>query len=236
MDDEKKNIHEGHRQRMKKYFVDHGFNGLEDHQILELILFYAFPRRDTNTMAHRLLDRYGNLAKVCDTPIDILEKDFGLSQSTAVLLKMIPEMARVYSESKHKSESIDIDSAPDIMRSKFIGANFEKVALALSTANNRLIMCDIVCEGSISATEMPIRKIVDLALRHNAKFAYVAHNHPSGLCLPSRPDLETTRKLSETLNSIGVILVDHIIFTDTDCFSVHTNNKFKKYFVNNHGV
>ena len=83
---------------------------------------------------------------------------------------------------------------------------------------------------------MPIRKIVDLALRHNAKFAYVAHNHPSGLCLPSRPDLETTRKLSETLNSIGVILVDHIIFTDTDCFSVHTNNKFKKYFVNNHGV
>lgn len=231
MDGEKKNVHEGHRQRMKKYFVQNGFKGLEEHQILEMILFYAVPRKDTNLMAHRLLDRYGSIAKVCDAPVDILKNDFGLSESTAVLLKMIPEMARVYSESKHTAEIIDIDNAADILRSKFIGANVEKVALALGTANGRLIMCDIVCEGSITATEMPIRKIVDLALRHNAKFAYVAHNHPSELCLPSRPDLETTRTLSETLCSIGVVLADHIIFTDTDSFSIHSSNRFKKYFV-----
>lgn len=230
MDGEKKNVHEGHRQRMKKYFVQNGFKGLEEHQILEMILFYAVPRRDTNLMAHRLLDRYGSIAKVCDAPIDTLKNDFGLSESTAVLLKMIPEMARVYSESKHTAEIIDIDNAADILRSKFIGANVEKVALALGTANGRLIMCDIVCEGSINATEMPIRKIVDLALRHNAKYAYVAHNHPSELCLPSRPDLETTRMLSETLYSIGVVLADHIIFTDTDSFSIHSHTKFKKYF------
>ena len=216
---------------MKKYFVQNGFKGLEEHQILEMILFYAVPRRDTNLMAHRLLDRYGSIAKVCDAPIDTLKNDFGLSESTAVLLKMIPEMARVYSESKHTAEIIDLDNAADILRSKFIGANVEKVALALGTANGRLIMCDIVCEGSINATEMPIRKIVDLALRHNAKFAYVAHNHPSELCLPSRPDLETTRTLSETLCSIGVVLADHIIFTDTDSFSIHSSNRFKKYFV-----
>ena len=230
MDGEKKNVHEGHRQRMKKYFVQNGFKGLEEHQILEMILFYAVPRKDTNLMAHRLLDRYGSIAKVCDAPVDILKKDFGLSESTAVLLKMIPEMARVYSESKHTAEIIDLDNAADILRSKFIGANVEKVALALGTANGRLIMCDIVCEGSINATEMPIRKIVDLALRHNAKYAYVAHNHPSELCLPSRPDLETTRMLSETLYSIGVVLADHIIFTDTDSFSIHSHTKFKKYF------
>ena len=230
MDGKKKNVHEGHRQRMKKYFVENGFKGLEDHQILEMILFYAVPRRDTNLMAHRLLDRYGSIAKVCDAPIDTLKNDFGLSESTAVLWKMIPEMARVYSESKHTAEIIDLDNAADILRSKFIGANVEKVALALGTANGRLIMCDIVCEGSINATEMPIRKIVDLALRHNAKYAYVAHNHPSELCLPSRPDLETTRMLSETLYSIGVVLADHIIFTDTDSFSIHSHTKFKKYF------
>ncbi len=230
MDGKKKNVHEGHRQRMKKYFVQNGFKGLEEHQILEIILFYAVPRRDTNLMAHRLLDRYGSIAKVCDAPIDTLKNDFGLSESTAVLLKMIPEMARVYSESKHTAEIIDLDNAADILRSKFIGANVEKVALALGTANGRLIMCDIVCEGSINATEMPIRKIVDLALRHNAKYAYVAHNHPSELCLPSRPDLETTRMLSETLYSIGVVLADHIIFTDTDSFSIHSHTKFKKYF------
>lgn len=236
MDEEKKNVHAGHRQRMKKYFIDNGFNGLEEHQILELILFYAVPRKDTNLMAHNLLDRYGTIAKICDAPIDILEDDFGLSESTAVFLKMIPEMARVYLESKHMSETIDIDNAPDILCSKFIGANVEKVALALSTADDKLILCDMVCEGSITATQMPIRKIVDLALRHNAKYAYVAHNHPSGLCLPSRPDLDTTRRLSVTLYNIGVTLVDHIIFTDTDYFSIHTNNKFKKYFVNNYGV
>lgn len=231
MDGKKDNVHAGHRQRMKKRFIEYGFKGMEQHEILEMVLYYAIPRKDTNLLAHRLLERYGSFAKVCDTPVDVLERDFGLSESAAVLLKMLPALAQIYAESRFDLKYIDMHKAVDVLRPKFIGAVSEKIALALSDANDKLILSDVIMEGSISSTEMPIRKIVDLALRHNARYAYVAHNHPSELCVPSRQDLETTRIISETLNSIGVVLVDHIIFTSTEHFSIRSHKHYSKVFV-----
>ena len=204
---------------------------MEQHEVLEMLLYYGIPRKDTNLTAHRLLDRYGSFAKVCDTPVDVLQRDFGLTEAAAVLIKMVPELARVYAETKFSKPYIDKDTAVEVLRPKFIGATVEKVAIALSDANDRLILCDVVAEGSLSATESPVRKIVDLALRHNAKYVYLAHNHPSELCAPSRQDLETTRVISETLNSIGVMLVDHIVFTSTDHFSIRSYKHFAKVFV-----
>ena len=231
MADKKENVHAGHRQRVKKRFIEYGFQGMEQHEILEMLLFYAIPRRDTNQLAHRLLDRYGSFAKVCDAPVDELQRDFGLSESSAVLLKMIPNLSRVYSETKFNLPYIDKTKAAEILRHRFIGATTEKIALALSDANNKLLFCDVISEGSISATDAPMRKIVDLALRHNARYAYIAHNHPSELCSPSRQDLSTTRVMSETLDHIGVTLVDHIIFTSTDHFSIRSYKHFQKFFV-----
>ncbi len=231
MAEKKENVHAGHRQRMRKRFIGQGFQGMEQHEVLEMLLYYGIPRKDTNLTAHRLLDRYGSFAKVCDTPVDVLQRDFGLTEAAAVLIKMVPELARVYAETKFSKPYIDKDTAVEVLRPKFIGATVEKVAIALSDANDRLILCDVVAEGSLSATESPVRKIVDLALRHNAKYVYLAHNHPSELCAPSRQDLETTRVISETLNSIGVMLVDHIVFTSTDHFSIRSYKHFAKVFV-----
>lgn len=234
MAEKQENMHAGHRARMKKRFMEHGFRGMEPYQIMETLLYYAIPRKDTNVTAHRLLERYGSFAKVCDAPVDELQRDCGLSQSAAVLLKMIPELSRVYVDSKSDLKYIDMHEAVEILRPKFIGATVEKLAVALSNANDKLLLCDVVFEGSLSATEVPVRKIVDLALRHNAKYVYIAHNHPSELCVPSRKDLETTRTISETLDGIGVVLVDHIVFTSTDHFSIRARKHFAKYFVNKH--
>ena len=231
MAEKKENVHAGHRRRMRKRFIGQGFQGMEQHEVLEMLLYYGIPRKDTNLTAHRLLDRYGSFAKVCDTPVDVLQRDFGLTEAAAVLIKMVPELARVYAETKFSKPYIDKDTAVEVLRPKFIGATVEKVAIALSDANDRLILCNVVAEGSLSATESPVRKIVDLALRHNAKYVYLAHNHPSELCAPSRQDLETTRVISETLNSIGVMLVDHIVFTSTDHFSIRSYKHFAKVFV-----
>ena len=231
MAEKKENVHAGHRRRMRKRFIGQGFQGMEQHEVLEMLLYYGIPRKDTNLTAHRLLDRYGSFAKVCDTPVDVLQRDFGLTEAAAVLIKMVPELARVYAETKFSKPYIDKDTAVEVLRPKFIGATVEKVAIALSDANDRLILCDVVAEGSLSATESPVRKIVDLARRHNAKYVYLAHNHPSELCAPSRQDLETTRVISETLNSIGVMLVDHIVFTSTDHFSIRSYKHFAKVFV-----
>ena len=209
--EKEKNLHAGHRQRMKQRFIDYGFQGMQQHEILEILLYYAIPRKDTNPLAHRLLDRYGSFAKVCDSPVDELQRDFGMSESAAVLLKMIPELARTYSETKTLADHINMKNAPEILRKKFIGATIEKSAIALADSNDRLM---------------------DLALRHNAKYVYLAHNHPSEMCVPSRQDVETTHMISVTLDGIGVILVDHLVITSNDYFSIRSHKQLSKVFVN----
>ncbi|MBQ1353339.1 MAG: hypothetical protein IIY42_00685, partial [Ruminococcus sp.] len=200
---------------------DNGLDGFEEHQALELYLFYAIPRRDTNPLAHRLLERYRNIGGVCDAPIDELERDFGLSESAAALLKLLPEMSRLYNESKLSDTNlIDPETVGDMIARRFIGRTSEAVALLLGSAKGKILYFDIVAKGSVSSSDFPLRRIVDLAIRHNARTAYIAHNHPSGSLLPSRADIDVTKLLDSTLSSVGVHLLDHFIVADNEYASL----------------
>ena len=217
MGDSKKSEHSGHRERLRRRFIDNGLDGFEEHQALELYLFYAIPRRDTNPLAHRLLERYRNIGGVCDAPIDELERDFGLSESAAALLKLLPEMSRLYNESKLSDTNlIDPETVGDMIARRFIGRTSEAVALLLGSAKGKILQLDIVAKGSVRSSDFPLRRIVDLAIRHNARTAYIAHNHPSGSSLPSRADIDVTKLLDSTLSSVGVHLLDHFIVADTE--------------------
>lgn len=213
--------HAGHRQRLRKKFIENGFDVFEPHEALEMYLFYAIPRKDTNPLAHRLLDKYQTISGVCDAPVDELRNEFGLSESAAVFLKMLPEMSRLYNESKMSYDNvIEPERVGEMFMTKFIGRTSEAVALMLGDAKGKMIYFNIIAKGSINSTDMPIRKIVDLALRHNAKIAFIAHNHPSGSAFPSASDLETTKSLYETLSTIGIELIDHYIITNEDYVSL----------------
>lgn len=217
--------HKGHRMRLKRRFIENGLDGFEIHQALELYLFYAIPRRDTNPLAHRLLERYRDIACVCDAPIDELQRDFGLSESAAVLLKLLPEMSRLYNESKLSSDNlIDSETVGELMMRRFIGRTSEAVALLLGSAKGKIIYFDIISKGSVSSSDFPIRRIVDLAIRHNARTAYVAHNHPSGNLLPSRADVDVTKLIDGTLRSVGVLLLDHFIVADNEYVSLREHD------------
>lgn len=221
MGDSKKSEHSGHRERLRRRFIDNGLDGFEEHQALELYLFYAIPRRDTNPLAHRLLERYRNIGGVCDAPIDELERDFGLSESAAALLKLLPEMSRLYNESKLSDTNfIDPETVGDMIARRFIGRTSEAVALLLGSAKGKILYFDIVAKGSVSSSDFPLRRIVDLAIRHNARTAYIAHNHPSGSLLPSRADIDVTKLLDSTLSSVGVHLLDHFIVADNEYASL----------------
>lgn len=221
MEDSKKSEHSGHRERLRRRFIDNGLDGFEEHQALELYLFYAIPRRDTNPLAHRLLERYRNIGGVCDAPIDELERDFGLSESAAALLKLLPEMSRLYNESKLSDTNlIDPETVGDMIARRFIGRTSEAVALLLGSAKGKILYFDIVAKGSVSSSDFPLRRIVDLAIRHNARTAYIAHNHPSGSLLPSRADIDVTKLLDSTLSSVGVHLLDHFIVADNEYASL----------------
>lgn len=213
--------HSGHRQRVRKKFIENGFDVFEPHEALEMFLFYAIPRKDTNPLAHRLLDRYLTIGGVCDAPIDELMEEFGLSESAAAYIKMLPEMSRLYNESKMLDDNIiDYENLGKLFQTKFIGRTSEAVALMLGDAKGKMIYFNIISKGSLNSSDMPIRKIVDLSLRHNAKTAFIAHNHPSGTALPSHSDLLTTQTVRETLLSVGVDLIDHFIITDDDYVSL----------------
>ena len=221
MGESKKSEHSGHRERLRRRFIENGLDGFEEHQALELYLFYAIPRRDTNPLAHRLLERYRNIGGVCDAPIDELERDFGLSESAAALLKLLPEMSRLYNESKLSDTNlIDPETVGDMIARRFIGRTSEAVALLLGSAKGKILYFDIVAKGSVSSSDFPLRRIVDLAIRHNARTAYIAHNHPSGSLLPSRADIDVTKLLDSTLSSVGVHLLDHFIVADNEYASL----------------
>ncbi len=218
-------VHDGHRKTVKKKFIENGLDVFEPHEALELYLYYAIPRRDTNPLAHRLLDRFVTIAGVCDAPIDELMNEFGLTENTAVLLKLLPQMSRLYNESKLSDENIiKLDTIGDLMKSKFIGRTEEVVVLLLGDAKGKIIFFDVISKGSINSSDIPIRKIVDLSIRHNAKLAFMAHNHPSGNALPSKSDVDTTLLIRTTLKTVGVQLYDHFIVTDDDYVSLRESN------------
>ncbi len=215
------NTHKGHRERMRKRYLATGFDSFQDHEVLEMILYNCYTRINTNDIAHNLIEAFGSLSAVLEAPVDSLKKA-GLSERVAVYLRMIPDIARVYLDDRNNSREkiISLDTIGDYFVSKFIGRIDESVILLLMDAKCKELFCGVVATGSSCGSDVPIRSIVDLAMRYNATNAAIAHNHPSGVALPSRNDIKATDALYSTLSLVGVRLVDHIIVADNDYISL----------------
>ena len=215
-------MHEGHRSRLKKKFLLNDMDYFEDHEALELILFYAIPRKNTNDVAHNLLKKFGSLDKILDAPIKILQEVEGVGESAAILIKSISSIIRIYLERKYSGSEnyLSLKDLSDKLMLKFTSRLEEVVAIALVDAKGKLIYDGIVNKGSVSAVEIYARKIIELIVLYNASGVMLAHNHPSGFALPSSDDIETTKKLSDILKSMKVELLDHIIVADGDYISL----------------
>ena len=215
-------MHSGHRERLKKKFIKYGADSLETHELLELLLFYGIPRKDTNELAHVLINTFGSLPQVFDAPINRLLKINGIGESTAVLIRLVSKLSRVYAEKNYETNNkrLKKEQIEKIILNKFIGRIKEHVVLALFDAKRNLMFCDVISQGSFGSTGVHTRDIIELALKFNATKAIISHNHPSGIALPSREDIETTVELKNALKLIEVKLVDHIIVADNDYVSI----------------
>ena len=215
-------MHEGHRSRLKKKFLLNDMDYFEDHEALELILFYAIPRKNTNDIAHNLLKKFGSVDQILDAPIKILQEVEGVGESAAILIKSISSILRIYLERKYSGSEnyLSLKDLSDKLMLKFTSRLEEVVAIALVDAKGKLIYDGIVNKGSVSAVEIYARKIIELIVLYNASGVMLAHNHPSGFALPSSDDIETTKKLSDILKSMKVELLDHIIVADGDYISL----------------
>ena len=221
-DNAAKPVHNGHRERVKNKFLRDGLDNFEPHEVLELLLFYGIPLRDTNEIGHLLLDKFGSLSAVFDAPFDELLKIEGIGKSSATLIKLIPQICRQYQENldKDKNRIFSYDEAGRLLVKKFIGRKNEFIVLMLLDSKNQVVFCDIVSEGTATTANIYIKKIVRLAVQYNAVYAILSHNHPSGECMPSQQDLSSTIWIYEALNTVEVKLIDHIIVSGNDFLSI----------------
>ena len=215
-------IHGGHRDRLKKRFLQQGLDGFTDIQALELLLFYSIPRQDTNPVAHKLLDHFGSLSQVLEAPAGELMKVGGIGEHSAVLLNLINEMSRFYLVDKAQRERVlpTIEDCARYLQPYFYGRMTETVFLLCLDAKCKAICCKNVGEGSINSAGISVRKIVETALREGATSVVLAHNHPSGIAIPSPEDIQTTRRIAAALQSVEIYLADHIVVAEDDYVSM----------------
>ena len=215
-------VHDGHRARKKAQFREHGLDAFADHEALELLLYYAVPRADTNPVAHRLLSRFGSLDGVLSAPAAELEQVEGVGANAATLLSLVLPLVRRARTSAAKTPTIlnGTRAAGGYFTALFFGLREERLYEACLDAKGKLLRCDAVAEGSVDTVSLNLRRIVELAFRCNASAVILAHNHPSGVALPSPDDNQTTLLAWDALHKVGVELLDHIIVADEDFVSL----------------
>ena len=215
--------HTGHRDRLRKKYAEFGIDALSPHEVLEMLLYYAIPRRNTNDIAKRLLDSFGSVSGVLDASAEMLTEE-GLSVNQALFLKMIPDVMRLYQLDKYENPArteVNALNMGQFLIKQFIGLEgIERVVVLLFDIKGKMVFCGKVSDGEFNISEISKRKILRLALNYNAASVVLAHNHPSGLALPSKRDVESTLRIQEMLESIGVELLDHYIIADHDAVSM----------------
>lgn len=219
-------LHDGHRRKMKARFMKEGLDHFENHQVLELLLFYCLPRQDTNPIAHRLLEKFGSVEDVLNaTPAELKEIN-GVGENVVQFFRLITELQRYQSVEKVGVFLNSIDDCGRYIMPFFQNRRNETVFLLCLDAKCQLLSCKKVGEGSINSAGVPIRRIVETAMNEGASSVVLAHNHPSGFAVPSSEDVATTRRLARALSAVEVMLADHIVVADGDCVSMVQSGLF----------
>ena len=215
-------IHKGHRDRLKARFLEEGLDNFTDIQALELLLFYAIPQKDTNPIAHALLQRFGSLSRVLEASPEELKKVPGISDHSATLLHLVTELGRYYQvDCAQRMEVLTtLDECGAYLVPYFFGRTRETVFLLCLDAKCKVLCCKEVGEGSINCASISVRRVVETALAANATTVILAHNHPSGVALPSGEDVQTTRRVAAALGAVEIHLADHIVVAEGDYVSL----------------
>ena len=221
-------IHKEHRRRVKNRFLGEGMDNFEELHALELLLFYAIPQGDVNPLAHRLLDDFGCLRQVLTAPPSQLMRVPGVGEHTAILLGLVKGISLKYliEPPKFRHPLNTMAECGRFLMDHFVGRWDETVMLLCLDAKRVPICCRVVSEGSVNTAEVSVRKVVEAALSVNATSVMLAHNHPSGIAVPSMEDIVTTRRVGAALDAVGIILEDHIVVAGRDYVSLRDSNYY----------
>ena len=222
MPEKKRAIHTGHRGRVKEEFLTRGIEGWPDHRVLELVLFYAIPQGDVNPLAHELIDRFGSLSGVLDALPEELMKVKGMGEHSSTMLKLFPAVMGRYLEGRTGPGQIvhTVEEAGHVLAPYLYGARNERAYILCLDAKEKVLGVRKLSEGNNRNSDVTIRRAAEECLALRATFCYLAHNHVSGVALPSPEDVNTTQVIRAALEPLGVRLVDHLVFVDGDLVSI----------------
>ena len=223
-----KNNAKGHRERVRKKFLENGFNGLEDYEVLELLLFYVIPRKDTKAIAKELIKKFKTLANVLKADTLELKTINGLGDVAITFLKMIGALpARIYKDElknqklikDEKNKITDKEVLLSFLRNKIGYEDVEKFYIIYLSSSNEVIAFEESSSGTLDRSSIYPREIYKRVIMENAKSIIIAHNHPSGNTCPSKCDIDITNEIAKGLKNFGALLLEHIIITRDSYFS-----------------
>ncbi len=224
---DEKNIHLGHRKRTKDAMLSYGLDGLNDHQVLEILLFYAIPNGDTNPVAHRLIERFGSLRDVLEADYDELRKVKGIGENAASLIKFSQLFSGRYLRAASFDENTmklsDTNALRRYFEGVFLGVKNEQIHAMLLDDDLRFIKEQLIAEGTIGRVELTARKFTDFVIKNNSNRIVIAHNHPNGMPLPSKEDIISTKELLKIFEKLEISMVDHIIVGRTGSYSLRAS-------------
>ncbi|MBQ6019564.1 MAG: RadC family protein [Clostridia bacterium] len=226
--------HSGHRERLREEFLKNGAEKMRDYEILEFLLFYCIPRKDTRPIARRLLNKFGSLSAVLDASVNELVEVEGVGRNSAALLSLLPSLAGRYltdGKTEKKAMLCDHEKLADYLAGYFVGKCTECFFVLCMDGARRPIRCELLNEGEEYNVVVNVRRMGLIVAESKAAYVAVAHNHPLSSSVPSAADVELTQKIADVVSALGAQLVDHLIFgTDGDFSMANSGFYYSRYF------
>lgn len=223
---------EGHRERVKQSYLDNSFESMPDHNVLELLLFYAIPRKDVKPIAYELINRFGSLENVFNANIEELKHTDGVGENTAILISLVKNIYdRVLKNHNTNVKRINDNKSAKEYVTNLLKEKHDENVVAISLDNNlKIIHVNYIAHGTVNCAVFNPKKVVECAIRDNAPIILLAHNHPNGGANPSKDDVEITSSVTNILRQLNISLVDHIIVGSDETKSMRNMAKYVNLF------
>lgn len=227
----KDNLHYGHRDRLRKQVQSGGLDSLHEHQVLEYLLTFAIPLRDTNEIAHELINKFGSFSNVLDADVKSLKQVKGVGEVVANFLAGYKSFYFYYQKHRAKTVNVvrDFNSAKRLILPYLSNIPTEEIYIVGLDGNNKVNFMRRVSVGSENQALLNIRDVTDLLLTHGITNFVIAHNHPDGPAVPSSEDNKFTKALVFAMYLNNVSMLDHLIVGTDDVYSYYHSGLLSDY-------
>jgi DNA repair protein RadC len=225
------NPHSGHRKRLREQVLKSGLESLHEHQVLEYLLTFVLPQKDTNVIAHDLIQKFGSFYKVMQASLTELMSVNGVGEVVAHFLFNFRDFFYYYQKSSTKEKTLirNFEEAKRYVIPHLSNKLKEELLLVCIDSKNCVIDTKVLSRGTVNQADVNMRAITEILINNNTSNFVIAHNHPDGNCRPSAEDDKFTQALTVTSEINRMKLLDHIIIGNDGIYSYYQNDKLIEY-------